>query len=696
MSKTAFVFLLLVIINNGVSGQISGLNAESDTIAAKLLNEVVVTGQFMEQSLKNSLYKVRVINKERIAMRAATDLIGVLNTELGVRFGTDYTLGETDIQLMGMSGQNVKILLDGVPLVDRGSARQSLSQIDINNIERIELVEGPMSVIYGTDALAGVINLITKKNYAKGKNTIQVAARVQEETVANNYDPLSGEGIHNESLGLSWQHKNGWNLGANLTRNDFGGWQGNALGREQEWKPKIQYLANGNIGYRTKGLDAWYRLDYLDEEIITKGKRESDDKAADTRYVTSRATHTAQADWRINEKWFLNSALSYQGYERRSRNTIMDLASGQEYLNPSATQDISVFNMFFFRSAAQYVFSDKLSFQPGVEIKSDQSSGQRIHGDPVISDYALFLSAEAKLLDKLNIRPGVRFSKNSVYDAPPVIPSLNIKYELGRDWALRASYAKGFRAPALRELYFTFHDASHDIEGNPNLKAEHSNSFNASLSWQNRKQDVVRFSSSVSGFYNVFENMISYATDPLNPSWSTLVNIDRYKTTGALFENSLIWKKLQATVGLSYTGRYNRLKGDSVADKAGNHLTTFLWSPEVNSNILYRFTKAGLSLGLSYKYTGSVPGYELATVNGEQVLRRTKLEGFQLADFTAAKTIGKLISLSAGVKNLFNITRLQNSSVNAGGDGHSASGPVLKSYGRSYFLGLQFNWQHNR
>ena len=84
---------------------------------------------------------------------------------MGIRFATDYTLGETDIAIMGMSGQNVKVLLDGIPLVDRGGTKQSLSQVDINTIERIELVEGPMSVIYGTDALAGVINIITKKKW---------------------------------------------------------------------------------------------------------------------------------------------------------------------------------------------------------------------------------------------------------------------------------------------------------------------------------------------------------------------------------------------------------------------------------------------------------------------------------------------------------------------------------------------------
>src|SRR5690606_23751733 len=119
----------------------------------------------------------------QIRMRGATDLLGVLNTELGMRFSTDYVLGETDIQLMGMGGANVKILIDGVPLVDRGETRQSLSQININEIEKIEIVEGPMSVMYGTDALAGVINILTKKNASAPRNKLSATAGFLEETV---------------------------------------------------------------------------------------------------------------------------------------------------------------------------------------------------------------------------------------------------------------------------------------------------------------------------------------------------------------------------------------------------------------------------------------------------------------------------------------------------------------------------------
>ena len=69
----------------------------------------------------------------------------------------------SNVEMMGMSGRNMKILLDGVPLVDRSDLKEGLNQIDINTVERIEIVEGPMSVVYGTDALAGVINIITKK-----------------------------------------------------------------------------------------------------------------------------------------------------------------------------------------------------------------------------------------------------------------------------------------------------------------------------------------------------------------------------------------------------------------------------------------------------------------------------------------------------------------------------------------------------
>ena len=98
-----------------------------------------------------------------------------LNNELNIRFSQDLATGGSDITMMGLKGQNVKILIDGLPMVGRqGTSNEiDINQIDINSIERIEIVEGPMSVVYGADALAGVINIITKKARPK----ISVSAR---------------------------------------------------------------------------------------------------------------------------------------------------------------------------------------------------------------------------------------------------------------------------------------------------------------------------------------------------------------------------------------------------------------------------------------------------------------------------------------------------------------------------------------
>lgn len=691
LNKYSFLFICLIGVKTADAQHETA--AKHDTLSGNS-SDVVVTGQFTPQQLQNSVYKVRTINQERIKLRAATDLAGVLNNELGIRFSTDYTLGESDISIMGMSGQNVKILLDGVPIVDRGSTRQSLSQIDINTIERIEMVEGPMSVVYGTDALAGVINIITKK--PKAGNSFGVSARVQEETMGKEYSAFTDAGIHNENLAVNWG-KNGWNASANITRNNAGAWKGVDTGRTNEWKPKDQWLAGGTVGYRNANLNVWYRLNYLDETLSALGNKYVKDAklmATDADYITTRFTHQAQADWKKNDRLSFNASASFQDYERKTSTTDIDLATGRRTLNITTQggQDLATFKNIFFRTTAQYIISSKVSIQPGIEVKSDQATGQRVKPDASINDYSVFVSSEIKPTSRINIRPGLRFSVNSVYDAPPVIPSLNTKFTLAKNLDFRASYARGFRAPALRELYFDFHDASHDIDGNPNLKAEYSNSFNGSLSWQLASKKDLRFSSSVSGFYNIFKNLITTASanNAQNPNLYTYANIDNFKTTGGTLENTLNWNQLTATLGFSYVGRYNRLsENDHYKEE---NLPDFTWSPEFNSNITYQFKKIGTGIGFFYKFTGKTPTYQVASVNGQDVLQLAKVSAWHWADLTANKTLGKFITLNAGVKNIFDVVRVNNSAMDTGGAHSAGGGPVLKGTGRSYFVGLAFQW----
>lgn len=665
------------------------VQGQTDSSESKNLSEVVVTGQYIPQSVLQSVYQVRIINQEMIQMRNATDIQGVLSSELGIKFSNDMALGESDIEIMGMPGKNAKILLDGVPLIDRGGTRQSLSQIDIHTVERIEIVEGPMSVIYGTDALAGVINIITKRN-TDDKDLLSIGAGVQEETVGNEYDAFGTKGVHNENINLSWQKK-GWSVAGSATRNNSGGWQGIKTGRAKAWHPKDQWLGGGTIGYRRDKLNAWYRLDYLNETIHSLGDvNPFTFKATDADYITHRFTHQVQANWKPNKKWVFNTAASYQDYTRSTLTTTLNTQTGDRRLSLGAgQQDESLFKSGFFRATSLYIPSEKMTLSLGTDLDIDNASGARIEGRPTITNYAVFASAEIKPVRLLKIRPGIRFSKNSVYDAPPVIPSLNTKVELRNNLNLRLAYARGFRAPALRELYFVFFDANHSIEGNTNLKAEYSNSFNGSLDWRITGKSAFTFSTTLGGFYNDFRNRIETAmgVDPSQPSVYKYVNISHYKTTGGTWTNTMAWRHLQASLGLSYIGRYNQFYDNPSRNDQGA-LPQFVWAAEINSNLIYDFEKIGLNLGLFYKYTGRLPSYEID--NDDQV-QLTRTGAYNWMDFNVGKTLNRYLTLKAGIKNIFGITDVKSTSVNTG-SAHSGAGPVPVSYGRSCFLGIIFQY----
>ena len=662
--------------------------AQQDTPRVIKLDEVIVTGQYKPQSVKKSVYQVRVINNERIRQSGATNVQQVLNNQVGFRFSNDNTLGTTDVQLMGMSGRNVKILLDGIPMVDRGDTRESLGQIDVNSIERIEIVEGPMSVSYGSDALAGVINIITKK-YTK--DNFSVTAKVQEETAGTEYHPFSYKGVHQQNMTINYK-KNNWGFATGGTHNDFNGFGGDAYGRGKTWKPKEQWMGNAKISYDKGPLNVYYRIDGLNEDIKSRSPiNYSNNKAIDQQYITSRFTHQLQGSYTFNNKVQMATVMGYTDYKRRTKTTRHDFEKNTDELTTGdGEQDVSKFNSFVFRTTVQYQLSSKVSLQPGIDINREKASGQRILGNPVITDYATFISAEIKPTGKINIRPGLRFIKNSVYNAPPVIPSINSKFILSKQLDLRLAYAYGFRSPALRELYFNFVDANHNIVGNPNLKAESSNSFNGSLNWTAIPKNKMTYSVSLGTFYNEFNNQIDFALASATSNQYTYFNVNKAKTTGVTFENKFTLKNLEASLGFSYIGFYRKLYDDK--DYIKEDTKEFLWSPELSTSVSYTVSKLKTKLNLFYKYTGERPQYVTGKNTANQpVLLISKTGAYHLADFISNTQINKYIGFTAGVKNIFDVTNINNS-VASTGSIHNAGNAVSVGYGRSYFIGLNFQW----
>lgn len=659
---------------------------EDTSKVGKQLDEVIITGQYKPQSVKNSVYQVKVINKERIEKQAATKLQDVLSNELNIRFSQDRATGGSDITMMGMAGQNVKILLDGMPMIGRqGTSNEiNINQIDINTIERIEIVEGPMSVIYGADALGGVINIITKK---AGLAKWNVTARLHEETVGKEYSMFE-QGIHNQSAGITWRNK-GWQAGGNIGYNYFGGWQHNATGRELEWHKKDQIIGSGFLQYSTPRFNIRYRIDGLDEIITNPGNygaldpQTNDRLASDSEYLSKRVMQQLQGGYVFNPKLSLQSQASYTDYSRQVYLTLLSANTGKRFLNhsPGAQSKVN-FSGFTFRTALTYKLNKTFSFQPGIDINLDRGDGERMAaGTNAVDDYAFFVTSEITPTDKINIKPGVRFTKNSIYDAPSVLPSLNTKFKLTKSLDLRVSYAQGFRAPSLRELYFNFFDANHQIIGNPNLKAETSNSFNASLNWGKFSSSKVAYTTVLSGFYNKVKNLIDYAPSIADPNVFQLTNVSNSKTAGFALQSMAKYANWNLGVGASYTGFYNSYAEN---DKS---LPDLQWSAEGNINAGYNFAKLGLDVNLFYKITGKKPFYAV-DANGNYIL--SKYEAYNLADLTVNKKLFKLLTLNLGVRNLFDVEAITATVQNSGG-AHASSGGRSIATGRSFFAGLLFN-----
>lgn len=680
MGINKYLFMIFCLITSQAT-----LRAQDIDTSKRIIDQVVVTAQLEPTSLKNSVYKVRTITQEQIQRRATVDITTLLNTELGIRFSNDMALGETDVQLMGMSGQNVKVLMDGVPLLDRGATKQSLTQIDVNTIEKIEIIEGPVSVVYGTDALAGVINIITKSNLGNQKWNLQ--ARILEETANKEYTPFTKEGRHNAHIGLTHQLDPHWSIGTNLSRNTFGGWKGNATGRSLNWQPKDQWLGSAKVAYENEKHETWYRLDYTNEDIYTPGNYNPNNTYIDKNFITNRYNNMLQSNWKFSDKWSANGALSYQNYKRETVTKRTYLETNQTELTTGAgEQDIAKFDNLFFRGTAQYKLSQHLFAQAGLEYDREYGSGERLKDNAVLTEYALFLTTEIKAFSWINIRPGLRFVGNSVFDVPLVIPSLNTKFALNEAFDLRVAYARGFRSPALRELFFTFFDTNHSIRGNENLKPEYSNSFNTYLAYHGQVNESSDFHSSIGGFYNLFDNMITMGIDPEDGSVNTYINLQKYKTTGMVWENNYTYRNLQLGVGFSYIGRYNRLYEED------NNLDQFLWSPEINSSIFYTIPKWNTNINLFYKFYGRRPGFEARMTNtGDTEINQIYIGSFNQADLTINKRINHMLNLNAGVRNLFNTINVINTGT-VGESAHSTvNSSVPMSYGRSFFFGLQLN-----
>lgn len=630
------------------------------------MEEIVVTGQYNPRKTDRSIYKIDVINSKTMRDRGITNLAEALSNETGVRLSIDPSTG-TSVELQGMGGENVKYLLDGIPITGRVNGDIDLSQINMENVDHIEIVQGPMSVVYGTNALAGVINIITKQN-AENKNIIKV--NTYNDSKENYNFGFYGSVNHKKHTITASTNRDmfrGIDIDLNVDTAKFP--QGND--RYMEFKPKRVFNAGLEYSYRDKYFSIRAKSQYMNMLLKSYNNPTPLLISYDADYYTTRSINSFSVRNKITDALSYNVVGAYTYYGRNTDYINSDLVALQkEVTGSSATTFHNAMTRGSFTRAKE---NSKLSFQFGWDINYDTGEGDKIADTAQITDAAGFLSAQYRPFEQLSIQPGFRYIYNSIYPTP-LIPSINLQWKLFDAVNFRVSYAKGFRAPSLKELYLDFKDSNHNLEGNKDLKAEKTDSYNASISYKYGFGKHL-FKIEPSAFYNNGKDAITLIVTDIESNSATNTNLGARRTLGGSINGKYLnFSGLMLGAGFGITGESYDYYGE-------NDYTPIVYYNNYSFLSKYKWRKAQTIFSLNVKYYGITPS--LSVDSDTEEYYRVHTEPYADIEATISKQLWKeRIMLIAGGKNLAD--NYSNRTYGYRGEREDYYAPV--NYGRTFFI----------
>ena len=680
-----------------------------DSTKIEALEEVVITGQYNPQSIKKSVHNVIVINRKQIEQQAANNLADLLNFNLNLNIIPNSQSGKSTISFFGLDAQYFNILIDNIPLVsDNGLGNNiDLTQVNLDDVERIEIVEGSMGVEYGANAVSGVINIITKKSI---DSDWKIQTYIQEETVSNEYAWFD-EGRHIQSISVSHNINEKWFTKIGFNRNDFAGFFNERQGesyyqndglRGYDWLPKHQIATNALLNYTSKNFRLFYKFEYFNEKInyydaavrtnINIDNQTSSPSATDRIFKTNRWVNNLNIDGHLNSGANYNVSLSYQ-QQKRKLNEFNYFILTQERSSETDETYQSSKVLFSKGTIDNLVKSDAYNFQLGYEARYIEGYDTQASGDVTQVDktntqnnIALFGSSEVKLSEKFSLRPGVRYEYNSLFNSK-LLGSLSARYLLKNGFELRGNVGSSYRVPNFEELYYYFVDSNHDVRGNENLDPE--NGFSAFVNLKKRSWfNDVSLINNLKFSYIDLSNKIDLAIVNDTPLQYQFINIDSFQLIGVTLDNTLKTGGLSFKLGATFQG-VSRINEDEVNGEDG-----FLYNFQINTSASYFYKKWNTSFTMLLKYNGQQENYIAngTDTNGNSLFTKATTEAYSWLDASIKKSFfNKKIDVTLGGRNLLDITNVNISNGSTGGTHSANNSALLLGYGRSYYLKLLYN-----
>lgn len=488
--KRIFFFFALVFV--------SGLSYAQDTLSVKELDQAIVTTTKFEQKQSLIGKSTIIITKEMIEKSAGSTVFEILNQSAGIFIsGSNNTFGSNqEIYLRGGSTGNTLVLIDGIPVYDASMINGSPDplMLNLNLVERIEVIKGSLSTIYGSDAVAGVVNFITKKNTLKkfeshsflktgSYGTIQLGTALQGKINKTFYQ-----------IGLQHNKSDGFSAAYDSTRSntfDKDGFEQNALEVQvsHQFHDRFKLGVIGKLGFNTLDADNGAFLDDRDYIISHQHKQV-----------------LLYGDWQ-NKLGNSKFNFQYQELNRVYNDDSSHISGFGKY-----THNEFVSKVIFAEWYQKFNIHEKVQLLSGVDFRhqiSDQSTlsisdwgtfPSHINQDSAtIDQFAVYLSAMLQPIKNLNIEIGGRYNTFNKYNDAWTY-SFNPSYVFAKNFKVFVNIGTAFKTPSLYHIYSPYYNPSTGLQAESSINQEigfsyQKNTFRAEVAVFKRKiKDNIVFS----------------------------------------------------------------------------------------------------------------------------------------------------------------------------------------------------------
>lgn len=486
----------------------------SNVFAQEASEIIVITATKSKTPINKIGSSISAITEAEIQERQPTQVLDILKATLGVSYSSNGSYGQpASVRIRGAEPEHTQVIYDGVRLADSSSTAGGFDFADlmIADCERIEVLKGPQSSLYGSDAIGGVVN---------------ITSRLPKEPFEYGFDLEYGS-LNTSKIGANIGgklNKFSYNINTNTIKTDGI----SALAKENGGREKDPYNNSGIIGNFNYELNQYFNFDL--KARIGKSKANYD-AGFDSSFRLIDSSHynhilDQQYYFGINNNYKnLSQTLAYRDYttDREYFNPKASIVKNGDYLGKLNALDYN-FNYSIADSIriiggasnekTEYKFSNPSSFNPNPKPSTATAELSSI-----------YIEAQAEPTNKLNATLGIRYDDHSQYGDNVSLRS-TLSYRPQKNTVIRFSYGDGFKAPSLYQLYSEY--------GNTDLKPEISSAYEFGL-----RQKIGSFILDASYFNRETENQIGWF--PCWPDYKALCdirpfgfydNIAKTKTTG--------------------------------------------------------------------------------------------------------------------------------------------------------------------